>query len=317
MEPKKPKHVLFLVGPTAAGKTEAALAAARELDAEIISADSMQVYRSMDIGTAKPAPAELARVEHHLIDILEPHEEFNAALFARLARECIEDIQARGKRPLVTGGTPLYLKALAEGMFSSPATDGELRRKLEEEYDRLGAEHMHKRLESVDPRSAAKLHPNDRKRIVRALEVYELSGLPISERQRQFGRLASWMTPLFVGLRRSRDDLYRRIDARVDKMIARGLVDEVKKILASRGFGPQSSFALGYREIAAALAEGKDPADVVEDIKRNTRHMARKQLTWFKHMPYVTWIDVGPDDRPEHVAAQVVSTFRDLLARPT
>ena len=316
MDHKKPKHVLFLVGPTAAGKTDAALAAARELNAEIVSADSMQVYRTMDIATAKPSLEERARVPHHLIDILDPSEEFNAASFARLAREMIGEIHGRGKRPLVTGGTPLYLKALAEGLFSSPPTEGELRRKIEDEYDRLGPERMHERLEAVDPETAARFHANDRKRIVRALEVYELTGIPISAQQQQFGQLADWMTPLFVGLQREREDLYKRIDARVDKMIADGLVGEVKEILSRGGFGPQSSFALGYREIAGALAQGNNPLDVVEDIKRNTRHMARKQLTWFKHMPYVKWIDVAPNDPPELIAAQVISAFKDLLAQP-
>jgi len=316
MKPESVKKVLFLVGPTAVGKTTAALYAAKQLNAEIISADSMQVYRGMDIGTAKPSPEELASVPHHLIDILDPHQEFNAAKFAQMAGIAIKEIHSRAKMPLVAGGTPMYIKALAEGIFSSPPTNGALRRRLEKEYAESGPETMHTKLAAIDAVTAGKFHPNDKKRVIRALEVFELTGKPISAQQGQFGKLTTWMDPLFVGLRRPREELYERIDARVNMMITDGLVEEVKGILDAKGFGPQSSFALGYREIAAALTSGSDITAAIELVKRNTRHMARKQLTWFKHMPYVTWLDIDRNDAPAQISARVVGELKKLLAHP-
>ena len=311
MQHDKPT-ALFLVGPTATGKTEVAVLAADRLNAEIISADSMQIYRGMDIGTAKPSVAQRRQAPHHLMDIVSPHEPFDTAQFAQCARQCILEITARGRIPLVVGGTPLYLKALAEGLFSGPRASPEIRRRLDAEYESAGPEAMHERLVTVDPISAGKLHPNDRKRIIRALEVHELTGKPISALQTQFGRPTTWMRALFVGLRRLREEIYRRIDARVEEMFREGLVPEVECIRATGGFGPQSSQALGYREILDALEQGTPLEQAKVLIQRNTRHMARKQLTWFRHMPYVRWVDVGARS-PTVLADKVVSVFGEML----
>jgi len=305
--------VLFLVGPTAVGKTDVSLVVAQEMSAEIISADSMQIYRQMDVGTAKPTPAERLRVPHHLLDIAGPREEFNTARFVALARRCITEVSSRGKLPLVVGGTPLYLKALAEGMFAGPPADKELRARLDAEYEQLGPQAMHARLRECDPESAGRLHPNDRKRILRALEVRASTGKPISQLQRQFGQLAPWLQGCFVGLRRSREDLYSRINRRVEKMFADGLASEVRSILGSGGFGPQSSRALGYKEVAEAIRAGTDPLDTMEEVKKNTRHMARKQLTWFKHMGYVRWLDIPADEDAAATGRRLVALYGDML----
>lgn len=285
-------RVGFIVGPTGVGKTAYAIELAERIGAEIVNADSRQIYRGMDLGTAKPAADERARVPHHLIDLLDPDEPLNAAEFARLARETIGDITARGRRPLVVGGSGLYLRVLRGGIFRGPAAAPGLRAELAAQARRQGSSEMHRRLREVDPEAAARIHPNDLKRIVRALEVYELSGAPISQHQRQHAFAAGEFESLTVGLTLPRAELYAAIDRRFDAMMAAGLVEEVKALLAA-GYDPGAPplSTIGYREIAAYLRGETTIAQAAELAKRESRHLAKRQLTWFRAERETVWIN--------------------------
>ena len=287
------KHKLFVIlGPTAVGKTEISLALAEEIGAEIISADSMQVYRGMDIGTAKPTQEERARVPHHLIDVAEPWEEFSAGRYVSLADEAIADVTRRGKIPLVVGGTGMYVRALLEGIFEGPGADFKLREGLAEtESGEPGA--LHKMLKNVDPRAAERIHPSDIRRIVRALEVYEKTGKTISENQSQWRGEGRYDYKI-AGLTRPRPELYRRIDERVENMIKNGLLDEVKTLMEN-GCRPEmpSMQALGYKQLLAHLDGDLNLQTAIELIKRDTRRYAKRQYTWFNAQKNITWIDVS------------------------
>jgi tRNA dimethylallyltransferase len=295
-----------IVGPTASGKTALALRVAKRTGAEILSVDSMKVYRGMDIGTAKPAPEEQSEVRFHLIDILDPSESYSVARFIREAERAFEQIRAGGKRVLFVGGTALYMKALTEGLFEGPAADREIRRRLKDEAAREGTERLHERLAEVDPHSARRIHGADIRRIVRALEVYEITGRPISEFQREFGRVREGVRRVMVGLRWSRDVLYRRIEERVEAMFRRGFLDEVRR-LAQRGgrLGQEAGQALGYKE-AFEYLKGKytGEADLREEIKKNTRRFAKRQITWFKHFEDIRWIDMEAQPQLDAAADQ-------------
>lgn len=299
--------IYFLVGPTASGKTEVGLLVAEALGAEIISLDSMAVYRGMDIGTAKPTAEERARVRFHLVDIREPHEEFSAADYLRLARRAVAEVRSRGRRVLFVGGTPMYLKMLLEGVFRGPRADWEFRRALRARAQREGTRALHEELARADPEAARRIHPHDLRRIERALEVHHLTGRPISELQREnWGALAG--PRRIAGLRRERPDLYRRIDERVERMWAAGLVEEVKR-LASRGFSRSASQALGYREVLRHLAGELTAAQAKELTKRHTRRFARRQMTWLRSLPEVHWVEVSAEEEPETVARRVLKCF--------
>jgi tRNA dimethylallyltransferase len=295
-----------LVGPTASGKTAVALELARRHPIEIVSVDSMQVYRGMDIGTAKPSPEQRAAVPHHLIDVLEPEEGCNAGLFRRMANEAIGRIQARGRRPLLVGGTPLYLKALVWGLIDAPGSDPGLRARLTEEAERGGAEVLHLRLSHLDPVAAARIHPNDVHRLVRALEVRELTGRPISAGQDQFDgpvRLRHRM----AGLRWPRPALYARIERRVDRMVADGLLEEVATL---RGrLGRQARQAVGYKELMAHLEGRIALPEAVRLIKRNTRRLAKHQLTWWRHFPQTHWVDAHVCSELSELADRCAAVF--------
>jgi tRNA dimethylallyltransferase len=284
-------NALILTGPTASGKTALALELAERLDAEIVAMDSMTLYRGMDVGTAKPSLAERARVPHHLIDVLDPSESGNVAWWLREAGRCCREIEARGKRPLFVGGTPFYLKALLCGLFESPPSDTELRVRLETEADSDGSEALHTRLSGIDPVSARRLHPNDVRRVVRALEVWELTGKPLSEWQQQ-----GWWSeekplsedgcPRCLALDVPREELYARINRRVETMVAAGWLDEVRRVRElPKPPGKEASQALGYRELSAHLEGHLTLAEVVETIQLRTRQFAKRQLTWFRNLP--------------------------------
>lgn len=287
--------VYVLAGPTGAGKTRAALDIAQRIGAEIVSMDSMALYRGMDVGTAKPTPAERARVPHHLIDVLDPWESGSVADWLAWAEAACADIRTRGKRPLVVGGTPLYLKALLFGLFDGPRADAELRAKLEAEAVETGPAALHRRLQAVDPASAAKLHPNDVRRVIRALEVHALTGRAISDLQREWA--AAPPDPAsrrVVWLDWPRDTLYRRIDARVDQMFADGLVDEARRLLAGpRPPSREASQALGYRETFAHLAGAASLVATIADVKQHSRQFAKRQLTWFRNL--AGCVPIAPD----------------------
>jgi tRNA dimethylallyltransferase len=289
--PYLPK-ILVICGPTASGKSELASRMARELDAEIINADSMQIYRGMDIGTAKPTPVQCEEIRHHLIDVADPDRLFSAADFAQTADEAIAEITGRGKRVIVVGGTGLYIRALLKGLVDSPSGAGEIRRELQTEAHELGNEAMLERLRQVDPESAARIHTNNLVRIIRALEVYRLTGIPLSRYQQAHGFSGQRYDSLQIGIQIERSELYRRINERVDTMVKEGLMDEVRGLLTA-GYGPdlKAMRAIGYKEAAACLAGVYSPEEAIRLIKRDTRRYAKRQLTWFKADPDILWFE--------------------------
>ena len=286
----KKARLVVLIGPTAVGKTALSLALARRLDAEIISGDSMLFYRGFDIGTAKPMKEELSAVPHHFIDILAPEASFNVMDFQRLAREEIGRIAARGKLPLVVGGTGLYIKSLLEGyVFNETSGDRAYREKLERLAQEKGKAFVHGLLQEADPEAAARLHINDFRRVVRALEVASLGNEHISEQREAAGGELAY-DAYVIGLRRERQALYARIEERVDAMLEAGLAEEVRSLLAEGV--PRDCPAMkgiGYREMLAYLAGSMDLPLAAAEIKKATRHFAKRQLTWFRKMPYVHW----------------------------
>lgn len=303
--------ILAVVGPTAVGKTEVGILVAEAIGGEIISADSQAIYRGMDVGTAKPEPAERSRGRFHLIDVLEPDEPFSVAQFKELADAVLADIRAKGRRPLLVGGTGLYVKVLLEGygLTSTPA-DPSIRARLDAEAAERGAPILHARLESVDPEAAARIHPNDRIRIVRALEVYERTGEPISAQQARDAEVRNRLPAIKFGLTAPRDMLFERIDRRVDAMISRGLVEEVTELL-QRGISevhpPLGS--LGYKEMVAHLRGDLKLPQTIEKIKANTRRFAKRQLTWFRADPEIHWIDISGQS-PTQISDKIVNHLK-------
>jgi len=282
-------NALILTGPTGSGKTALALELAERLNAEIIAADSMTLYRGMDIGTAKPTAVEQARIRHHLLDVLDPSESASVAWWLERAAECVADIERRGKTALFVGGTPFYLKALLCGLFPSPPSDQQLRRELESEAETAGNESLHAKLAAVDSESARRLHPNDVRRVVRALEVYRLTGRPLSEWQQQqwWGGTSPRFRPgSCLALDLPRSDLYARIDKRVLAMFDAGWVEEVRRLRERQyPLSREASQALGYREISDYL-DGRQTLDVtIAEVQLRTRQFAKRQLTWFRGLP--------------------------------
>ncbi len=297
----KPKLVIIL-GATAVGKSEVAFELARSMGAEIINADSQQVYRYMDIGTGKPSVAERERVRHHLVDIINPDEEFNAAIFRQLATTAIADIQIRGKEAILCGGSGLYLKALTQGLFTGPAQDLAIRETLNTEADRAGLVSLYRRLECVDPQAMSRIHPNDRQRIVRALEVFELTGRAISDWQKEHAFAESLFETLKIGLGRERAELYDRINERCDRMIADGFVDEVNTLLnKGYGFDLKPLQTIGYRHLGLIIRGEASAEEALALMKRDTRRLAKQQLTWFRGDHDIQWIH--PDKKKEIRAA--------------
>ena len=284
--------VLIICGPTASGKSDLAMQLARTLDAEIVSADSMQVYRKLDIGTAKPSQDQQDEIRHHLISIIEPDQSFSAADFSIAADVAIRDILNRGKRVVVAGGTGLYIRALLNGLVDSPCGDGALRQMLQDEALSIGNAAMLEKLRLVDPGLAATLHPNNLVRIIRALEVFQLTGIPLSRQQKEHAFAGCRYDTLQIGITTERSLLYRRIDERVEQMLAGGLLEEVRGLLDA-GFGRElkSMRSIGYKESAAHLSGEISVEETRRLIKRNTRHYAKRQLTWFKANPDLLWFE--------------------------
>ena len=285
-----------MTGPTGTGKTELGIILAQNLGGEIVSADSMQVYRGMDIGTAKPDEEEMRGVPHHMLDCADPRERYSVARYVREATDVVEDIIARGKRPIIVGGTGLYIDALVRGLeFAEDSGENALRDEIGAEYDSIGGEEMLRRLRLVDPERAELLAPADRRRIVRALEVFELSGKTITQHDRETRERSPRYRSRTIGLDfESRGDLYARLDARVDKMFGLGLIREVEALLEG-GVGWESTAmkAIGYKEIALALIGGITFEEAAERIKRGTRNYAKRQLTWFRRKTDIHWIRWG------------------------
>ncbi len=287
------KSELFcLLGPTAVGKTEIAIQLAQHLNAEIISVDSRQIYRQMDIGTAKPTPEEQQAARHHLIDCADISQPFSAADYQSLADAAIADIQNRGKRILLVGGAGLYFRVIVDGLFEGPGADTALREQLEREADQLGVEALHERLRACDPVSAERIHPNNVVRVIRALEVYELTGVPMSKHQQQWQQDNQRYPFTAFCLTMPRALLYQRIEQRVDVMLANGLVAEVESLLAA-GYTRDSAAlrSFGYRELIAYLDGKCTYLEAVAQLKQNTRRFAKRQLTWFRKDTRIEWID--------------------------
>jgi tRNA dimethylallyltransferase len=296
----------FLTGPTAAGKTAAGVELARRLGAEIISLDSMTLYRGMDIGTAKPTPQQRGGVPHHLIDVLEPRQQYSLAQYLDAAHRCIDEIKGRGCEVLFVGGTPLYLKGLLRGIFRGPRADWQLRRQLQEEARQYGSESLHRRLLAVDPAAAARLHPNDARRLIRALEVYQQTGRRISDLQQQFqvGRPAE-ACRVFV-LDWPKTELYARIERRVEAMFAAGLVDEVRQLLSlPQPLSRTARKAVGYAEVIEHLEGRRSLAETIELVKLHTRQLAKRQGTWLRSLSECRFVPVSGSIDPAEVARSI------------
>jgi len=288
------------------GKTQLSIAVAEQLRTELIYADSMAVYRGMDVGTAKPSPEERKRVPHHLIDVVDPDEEFGVQVFLAMASPVVDALISESKVPVVVGGTGLYLRALTEGLVNAPPADPGVMAEIEDLGDHNGVDYLHRELQKVDPEAAESIAPRDRRRLVRALSVFRSCGEPISSiRSRTTHR------PDFrfvkVGLRRDRQELYERIDRRVDQMIDRGLVSETERLLL-RGLSRSARQALGYKEIIDHL-EGRTSLDEsIARIKTRTRRFAKRQITWFRSDPQISWLDVTGKDAASEMM-ELVSGF--------
>lgn len=288
----KPK-IFVIAGPTAVGKTALAIELARKQNAEIISADSMQVYKYLNIGTAKPTPEELQGVPYHLIDFVDPAEQFNVAEFVKLADRKIQEIINRQKIPLIVGGTGLYIRSLLYGIFTEPSKDPEVRRQLQARAATEGLPTLYQELQSIDPVSASRIQPKDKMRIIRALEVFIVTGEKISTLQQLSQQQGPRYEFQLIVLNRSRAELYRRINWRVEKMFALGFVNEVKHLIelgyneSSPGFN-----ALGYKQVLSYLQGRISLADAIRLVKRDTRHYAKRQLTWFRAMPEAKWLNL-------------------------
>ena len=299
----------FLTGATASGKTRVGIALAARLGAEIVSMDSMALYRRLDVGTAKPTLAERAAVGHHLIDIIAPHQEFSLAQYLAAAKQTVAEITTRGKIALFVGGTPLYLKGLLRGIFEGPAADLALRERLAAEAAERGPTWLHQRLQEIDPAAAARLHANDARRLIRAIEVFESTGRPISAWQQQFeiGRPAEECRVFVLDWRRAA--LHERINRRVDAMFAAGLVDEVRGLLASpQPLSRTAAQAVGYREVIDHLAGRYTHAETVEFVKLHTRQLAKRQTTWFRNLSECRFVAMEEGRDADDVAAEVADS---------
>jgi len=298
--------LIFIVGPTAVGKSEIALCLAGLINAEIVCCDAMQVYRETQIASDKPSVQSRARVVHHLADIVSVTEDFNVARYRQLAMSAIQDIHDRGKIPVVVGGSGMYMSVLLDGIFEGTATDEDIREEISRQLERKGSAALHEQLKTLDPQAAAKIHPNDPQRIIRALEVVLSTGQPLSQLQEKREGLWGKMPIKIFSLNRPREELYQRAEARIEEMFAKGLVDEIKNVSAL----PLSTTArkiIGIPEVMGYLKGEHDLERAKYLMKLNTRHYIKRQLTWFRRDKRLTWIDIAPDQSAQQVA--------DIIAR--
>jgi len=304
-----PPKILVIVGPTASGKTRMAVELAQRHNGEVISADSMQISRTMDIGTAKPTKEEMGGIPHHMIDVADPEEDFSVARYVEMAARCVDDVLERGKLPIVAGGTGLYIDSLLSGRTFAPfSPDSALRGELERELEEKGGQAMLEALAQVDPEAAQRLHPNDHKRIIRALEVYRSTGKTITQHNRETQAIPPRYNALTIGLAfQDRQAMWRRIDQRVDEMVAAGLEDEVRRLLTS-GISPKCTAmqAIGYKEFTQALSGEMTWQEAADVVKLCSRQYAKRQLTWFGRNPNTRW--VRWDDPPEFEQGRRAST---------
>ena len=302
------KQCWFLTGPTACGKTKLALQLAREIDAEILALDSMSLYRGMDIGTAKPTVEEQTIVPHHLIDILDPWEEFSLADYVQKASLTCEEILSRNRIPLFVGGTGLYLRGLLRGVFEGPPCNQSLRDRLEREATHLGKHVLHQRLQKIDPVSAKRIHPNDLRRVVRALEVYELTGQPLSDQQQQSPKPTEEQPEHVYWLSPPVEWLYERINQRAEQMMQQGLIHETRKLLHLEfPVSRTASQALGYQEVFEYLAGNQTYEETVELIQQHTRQFSKRQRTWFRNLEECQQLPFSAEDFPDELCKVILN----------
>ena len=309
------KPLVVILGPTAVGKSRVAIEVAKRLDSEILTADSRQVYRGMNVGTDKPPVAAREGIAHRLIDLVDPDEPFSAGVFQRHAIRLIEGLHQRRSLPLVVGGTGLYVRILLQGLCEAPPSDPGLRAQLCEEAREQGPMHVYERLAAADPVTAAKMHPRDTSKVIRALEVQHLSGIPMSSFQAEHGFTGRPFSALVIGLNREREHLYRRIEERIDWQLANGLLEETRDLLA-RGCRRESPAmtGLGYRHVAAHLAGEYDREEMVRLFKRDTRRFAKRQMTWFRREPGTTWLMIDESEPLEETVARAVRLIDSFLS---
>ena len=303
--------ILVVAGPTAVGKTEYAIDLALEFDGEIVSCDSMQLYKYMDIGSAKPTPEERAKVPHHLIDFVDPGEAFSVVKYRELANRAIDDIQARGKLPVIAGGTGLYLDSILYDMDFGPiTTDPKYRKELEHIAKNNGSKTLHKKLEKLDPEAAKRIHPNNTKKLIRALEAIELGGKGI-ENYENLKTRERIRDAILIGLTRERQELYQRIDTRVLHLINRGLIEEVRSLM-ERGYTSDytSMKGIGYKECFAYFSGAYNMAECIDTIQKNTRHFAKRQMTWFKRYKDMKWFDLSTYQSKEQALEEMKEWVR-------
>jgi len=308
------KDILLIVGPTAVGKTASAVELAKKLDGEIISADSMQIYKEMNIGTAKPSAKELGEVNHHLIDIISPDIDFSVAEFQRLAFDLVDDIHKRGKLPIISGGTGLYINSILYDMdFSKTYSDSSFRDQLTKECNESGNMFLHDKLKIIDPKAAERIHPNNVKRVIRALEINHISKSNMGDFSTDI-KLNSKYNSILVGLTRDRAKLYERINHRVDLMIEQGLVEEVENLLI-KGYSKDlvSLQGLGYKEIADYIDGKCDLEEAIEILKRSTRRYAKRQLTWFNRYSQIEFFDVGQYTKSISLTNDIIKFLKQIV----
>jgi tRNA dimethylallyltransferase len=309
------KPVVVIVGPTAVGKSRVAVEVAKAFETEVLTADSRQVYRGMDVGTDKPAQEDRQGIPHRLIDLVDPDESFNAGLYRRQAIDEIERLYRDSRLPLVVGGTGLYVRTLLNGLCDAPSADPILRAALRQEAEDEGYDRLYARLAAVDPVAAARLHPRDESKVIRALEVYQLSGRRMSDFQQEHGFVERPFSALIIGLNRDRNTLYLRIEERIDWQLAHGLIEETKQLLA-QGYRCDSGAmkGLGYHQVAEYLAGKYDVDEMVRRFKRDTRHFSKRQMTWFRKEPGIQWLTIEESESVQHTAAVVIGQVDRFLA---
>ena len=302
------KKIIIIVGPTAVGKTTISIKIANRLTGEIISADSMQIYKYMNIGTAKPSPKERRGIKHHLIDIVEPDDnEFSVAVFQKEARDCIDHILKRKHLPILVGGTGLYINSIIYQMdFANTVSNIELRNKLEKDAEEFGKEYVYKKLEALDPRSAKRIHKNNVKRVIRAIEIYHETGKSMGDFSRDL-KLDDKYNKVIIGLTRNRQELYDRINSRVDSMVVEGLIEEVKNLLLM-GYNENmlSLQGLGYKEVIGYLKGEYSLERAIEILKRDTRRYAKRQLTWFRRLDDIKWYNISEYPSEEKLTSDII-----------
>jgi tRNA dimethylallyltransferase len=309
------RPLVVLLGPTAVGKSRIAMHVAKHLDTDVLAADSRQVYRGMDIGTDKPTAEERQEVPHRLIDVVDPNETFNAGWYRRGAMVEIERLYCAGRLPFVVGGTGLYIRTLVRGLCPAPQADPHVRADLKKLRDESGRDGLYAELMRVDPETAARLHPNDESKVMRAVEVYRLSGRPLSIVQAEHGFHEAPFSTLLIGLERTKETLYRRIEERIDWQLIHGMVEETRSLL-SQGYGRElgSMKGLGYRQVGAYLANECDYAEMVRRFKRDTRRFAKRQMTWFRSEPGVEWLPVEENEPYERTAERVIARIEQFVS---